>query len=149
MPSEAQTGLSQTDRRRIDEVTAAVMKAAVPKDVAAWAALYLDDAVVNPPNQPAVKGRTAIRAWLEAFPPIVELTLNNVKVEGRGDLAYVLGTYSLTIAPPGAPGPITDSGNFLTIRRRQADGRWLVEVSFFRGMGPWLFRAFPPWVPVV
>jgi uncharacterized protein (TIGR02246 family) len=141
-PSEAQIrkGLPQTDLRKIDEATQTAMKAALAKDFATWAALFLDDAVVNPPNEPAVKGRTAIRAWLEKFPPMTEFKLNNVMVEGREDLAYVLGTYTMTIAPPGAPGPVKDSGKFVTVLRKQADGQWLVAVDMFSSDLP----AAPP-----
>jgi uncharacterized protein (TIGR02246 family) len=107
------------------------VNAALARDFATWASLFLDDAVVNPPNEPAVKGRAAIRAWLEKFPPITEFKINNEKVEGREDLAYVLGTYTMTITPPGAPGPVKDSGKFVTIVRRQPDGRWLAAVDMF------------------
>ncbi|PYQ01243.1 MAG: hypothetical protein DMF82_19810 [Acidobacteria bacterium] len=142
VPSEAQTGkgLSPTDVRKINESTESAMKAALAKDSATWAALFLDDSAVYPPNEPAVKGRAAIRTWLEKLPPITEFTLINVKVEGREDLAYVLGTYTMTIAPPGAPGPIKDSGKFVTVLRRQADGRWLAAVDMFSSDLP----AAPP-----
>jgi len=133
LPFEAQTGkgLSQADVRKINEINQTAMKAALAKDFETWAALFLDDAVVNPPNEPAVKGRAAIRAWLEKLPPITEFKLNIVQVEGREDLAYVLGTYTMTIAPPGAPGPVMDSGKFVTVVRRQADGQWLCAVDMF------------------
>ena len=62
---------------------------------------------------------------------MTEFKLNNEYVEGREDLAYVLGTYTMTIAPPGAPGPVKDSGKFVTVLRRQPDGRWLVAVDMF------------------
>ena len=142
MPSEGQTGksLSEDDIRKIDELTETAMNAAVAKDFAAWASLFLDDAIVNPPNEPTVKGRAAIRAWLEKLPPITEFKLNNDKVEGREDLAYVLGTYTMTITPPGAPGPVKDSGKFVTILRRQADGKWLCVVDMFSS-------DFPPVSP--
>jgi uncharacterized protein (TIGR02246 family) len=133
LPSEAQTekSLSEADLKKIDDVTQTAMNAALARDFATWAALFLDDAVVNPPNEPAVKGRAAIRAWLEKFPPITEFKLNNEKVEGREDLAYVLGTYTMTITPPGAPGPVKDSGKFVTVVRRQRDGSWLGAVDMF------------------
>jgi uncharacterized protein (TIGR02246 family) len=142
LPSEAQIGkgLAQTDVRKIDEATQTAMKAALAKDFASWAALFLDDGVVYPPNEPAVKGRAAIRAWLEKFPPITEFNLKNVKVEGCEDLAYVLGTYTMTIAPPGAPGPVKDSGKYVSVVRRQADGRWLLAVDMFSSDLP----AAPP-----
>jgi ketosteroid isomerase-like protein len=142
LPSEAQTekGLSQTEVRMIDEATQTAMKPPSLRTSPTWAALFLDDAVVNPPNEPAVKGHAAIRAWLEKFPPITEFQLNNLKVEGRGDLAYVLGTYTMTIIPTGAPEPVKDSGKFVTVVRRQADGRWLVAVDMFSSDLP----AAPP-----
>src|ERR1043166_7805153 len=92
--SKGQTGksLPEADLKKIDDITQNAINAAPPKDFATWAALFLDDAVVNPPNEPAVKGRAAIRAWLEKFPPITEFKLNNEKVEGREDFAYILGT---------------------------------------------------------
>jgi uncharacterized protein (TIGR02246 family) len=143
LPSEAQTekGLSQTDLRKIDEATQTAMKAALAQDFATWAALFLDDAVVNPPNEPAVRGRAAIRAWLEKFPPMTEFKLNNVKVEGCEDLSYVLASYTMTIVRPGAPGPVKDSGKFVTVLRRQPDGRWLVAVDMFSSDLP---AALPP-----
>ncbi len=133
MPSQAQTakGLSQEDVKKINEATQASVKAALAKDWTAWTADYLEDAVLFPPNQPAVGGRAAIRAWAQAFPPMTSFTLSNVKVEGRDDLAYVLGTYTLTMLPIGAPGPVKDSGKFIEIRRRQPDGRWLTAADIF------------------
>src|SRR6266508_4404682 len=142
LPSEAKTckGLSQTDVRKIDEAEQTAMKAALAHDFATWAALFLDDGAAYPPNEPAVKGRAAIRAWLEKFPPITEFKLSNVKVEGCEDLAYVLGTYTMTIAPPGAPGPVKNSGKYVSVVRRQADGRWLLAVDMFSSDLP----AAPP-----
>jgi uncharacterized protein (TIGR02246 family) len=141
-PSEPETakGLSKTDVRKINEATQAAMTAALARDFATWSGLFLEDGAVYPPNEPAVKGRAAIRAWLEKFPPITEFNLNNAKVEGREDLAYALGTYTMTIAPPGAPAPVRDSGKFVTIVRRQTDGRWLVVADMFSSDLP----AAPP-----
>jgi ketosteroid isomerase-like protein len=104
LPAEGQTGksLSEADLKKIDEATQTAMNAAVARDFATWAALFLDDAVINPANEPAVKGRVAIRAWLEKFH-----------------------------TPPGAPGPVKDSGKFVTVVRKQRDGRWLGAVDMF------------------
>jgi uncharacterized protein (TIGR02246 family) len=133
LPSQGETGksLSEADLKKIDEATQTAMNAALARDFATWAALFLEDAVINPPNEPAVKGRTAIRAWLEKFPPMTEFKLKNEKVEGRDDLAYLLGTYAMTTTPPGAPGQVKDSGKFVTVLRRQPDGRWLCAVDMF------------------
>jgi ketosteroid isomerase-like protein len=116
LPSEGETGksLSEADLKKIDDITQAAMNSALARDFTTWAALFLDDAVVNPPNEPAVKGRAAIRAWLEKFPAMTEFKLNNEKVEGTEDLGYVLGTYSMTITPPkGRPGQSRTPANLL------------------------------------
>jgi hypothetical protein len=42
-----------------------------------------------------------------------------------------LGSYTMAITPPGAPGPVKDTGKFVTILRRQADGKWLGVVDMF------------------
>src|SRR2546423_6199552 len=57
---------------------------------------------------------------------MIEFKLNNEKIEGRENLAYVLGTYTMTITPLGAPGPVKDAGKTVTIVRRQPDGGGLV-----------------------
>ena len=143
LPSEAQTAkaLSQADVTKINELSEILVKAALAKDWATHADLYTDDAVVIPPNEPPVKGRAAIRAWLEKFPPITEFKFDNVKVEGRDDLAYVVGTYAFTLAPPGAPGPVKATGRYVEIRRRQPDGKWLIAVDIFNSDLP---IAAPP-----
>ena len=143
LPSEAQTGkaLSQADVSKINEVSQSQVKAALAKDWTAFAAVYLDDAVLNPPNEPAVKGRAAIRVWAAQFPPMTDFKVSLVKVDGRDDLAYVLGTYTMTIAPLGAPGPVKDSGKYVEVRRRQPDGRWLIAVDIFNSDLP---AAAPP-----
>ena len=132
--------MSQAEVSKINEVTQTFVKAALAKDWATLAALYIDDAVLNPPHEPAVKGRTAIREWFEKFPPLTDFKASNVKVEGGDDLAYVLGTYTMTIAPPEAPGAINDSGKYVEVRRRQPDGRWLIAVDIFNSDLP----ASPP-----
>jgi uncharacterized protein (TIGR02246 family) len=142
LPSGAQTekGLSPADVSKINEVSRSQVKAALAKDWPSFAAIYTDDAVLNPPNEPAVKGRAAIQAWAEKFPPMTDFTLSNVQMEGCGDLAYVLGSYTMTITPPGAAGPVKDSGKYVEIRRRQPDGKWLIAVDIFNSDLP----AEPP-----
>jgi hypothetical protein len=58
LPSDGETakGLSEADIRKIDDVTQTAVNAALARDFATWAALFLDDAVIYPPNEPAVKG---------------------------------------------------------------------------------------------
>jgi ketosteroid isomerase-like protein len=100
------------------------------------AALYTENATFMPPNGGIVEGRAAIRAWFEAFPPMAEFSLTPVEIDGRGDLAYERGTYALTIAAGTGKPAVSDHGKYLVIKRRQADGTWLVAVDIFNSDVP-------------
>src|SRR6185295_18370061 len=122
---------SQGDIGKINEGTQTFVRGALGKNWGAVAALYTDDAVLNPPHAPRVNGRSPIKAWFEQFPPMTAFKASNGMVDGLDDLAYVVGEYTMTIVPPGAPGPINDSGKYVEIRRKQPDGSWLITVDIF------------------
>ena len=91
--------LSSADLTAIGQVSDAFLKGFAARDFAAVAGLYLEDGVLNAPSHPALKGRTAVRAFLEAFPPVRDFTTTRDLVDGRRDLAFVYGTYTMTVAP--------------------------------------------------
>ena len=122
--------LSEADRAAIEATSKAFVEGVNAKDWAAVAATYTEDAVLMPPNGPAVAGRANIQAFLEAFPPISDFNFENVEVEGQGDMAYVRGVFTMTITPEGGY-PITDTGKYIEIRKKQADGSWLLHRDIF------------------
>jgi ketosteroid isomerase-like protein len=131
-PLRAQTaGLSEKDRAAIRDQTVAFAKAINSADWPGAAALYTDSANFMPPNQPPVTGPSAIQGWMKAFPPIKEFVTNIAELDGRGDLAFARGTYSLTFTPPGAPGPVKDNGKYVVVFRRQQDGSWKMSADIF------------------
>ena len=81
-----------------------------------------------PPNQPAVVGRPAIRDFNATFPPVSAFSLTNQVIDGVGDLAYVRGRYRMTLAIEGSA---PDSGKYIEIRGRQADGSWKFTADIF------------------
>lgn len=124
-------GLSGADLEAQKGISSAFVKHVLAKDWDALAAMYAEDAILCPPNQPAVKGRAAIKAWMATLPPVTEFKATDVRVEGHGDLAYAHGVYEMTLMPPGAPGPVKDAGKYVDIRKKQKDGRWLYSVDIF------------------
>jgi len=108
----------------------------VGRDFDAVVALYTEDAVFMPPNQPAVRGRAALKTWMAAFPRVTACKLNTERIDGRADLAYVRGGFEMTLHPEGAPEPVISRGKFLEIRRRQANGEWLLETDIFNSDHP-------------
>lgn len=119
-------GLNDQDKAAIRKVVDDATKIATsPKaDFVAYAKLYYtEDATVLTSNMPPVQGRPAIQAMLESFPPLSAFKADIVDLDGRGDLAYVRGNYTMTLAPPGAPA-MTDKGKYVEVWKKGADGIW-------------------------
>lgn len=106
----------------------------------AWAGIFSDDAILQPPNGPTVAGRAALEPWGRAFPPIESVTWPNVRVHGDGNMAYGTSDYELKLKDV----PAADHGKQLAVLRRGAGGKWeVVAVSFNSDLPP----AAPPPAP--
>jgi len=130
----APTGLTETDKAAIQKVLDEAVRIgnSPTKDWAAYVrAYYTEDAVVLPPNGPAVQGWASMEPFFASFPPMSDFRPEIIEVEGRGDLAYVRGAYSMMLTPPGAPEPIKDTGKYIEIWRKRADGSWRVIRDIF------------------
>ncbi len=113
-------------RKTIEEADARQMSAFVTKDLAAATANYAADAMVLAPNGPAVSGRENIEAaFKEMFNTMSNLKWTIARVDASGDLAYEVGNYTATVQMPGMPA-MEDKGKFVTVWKRQADGKWMI-----------------------
>ncbi len=89
------------------------------------AAQYAEDGELMLGGSPVAKGRAAIAAAVSGLAPMKpSLKLTLVSVAANGPMAIERGTYDMTIQPPGASGPMTESGNFI-VHWHQVDGKWL------------------------
>lgn len=132
----AQTGgLTKQDLASINDATAALEKAIASRNGKAAGALYADNAQLYAPGFPVVQGRAGIEGALALLGALSNLTLKNTGVDGRGDVAYVQGTFTATLPPSGAANAQPAVGYFLDVRRKQADGRWLIVVQMLSGGG--------------
>lgn len=125
--------LSDTDRVAIQEVAdeaVAIMNSPTPDLDAYTRTYYAEDAVVLPPNGPMVSGQAAIASFLKSFPPITSFEFTLVHVEGTPDMAWVQGAYDMTMTPEGSE-PINDTGKYIEIWKKQADGGWKVVRDIF------------------
>jgi uncharacterized protein (TIGR02246 family) len=124
----APTENRDADVQAVKDTEAAWMKDAATKDADKFAATYADDGTVLLPNAPAISGKDNIKAALKPMmtDPNFALTFQATKVDvGKGgDLAYTRGTYSMTMTDPKTKQPVTDHGKYVTIFRKQADGKW-------------------------
>jgi uncharacterized protein (TIGR02246 family) len=113
--------------------------AAAKNDLEATLSYYSDDAVLLPPNAPIAANKQAIRNdWAGMLGPATAISWKASKVEAAtsGDMAYVHGTYQLTIKDPkGGPG-VSDKGKFVEVWKKQADGKWKCAVDTFNSDVP-------------
>lgn len=125
--------LLETDRA----LAAAYATSATPLDTIF--ASFTEDARVLAPDLPMAEGWEASRAVfarLEALPGYsLEYSPSLAEVGSAADLGYTLGTYRMTL-PDGDGGLVEIRGKYLSLWRRQADGRWKIAVDVFNADGP-------------
>lgn len=98
-------------------------------DAAAVAAFYANDAIQMPANEPDIVGKEAWQSSLQAFFDQFTIKGNTSEVleaEIAGDLAFVRGTYVITVSPKAGGKPTQYSGKFVHIFKRQPDGAWKI-----------------------
>jgi ketosteroid isomerase-like protein len=122
--TKPKSALSDADVTAIRTNIDAYVKALLASDWDAWGKTLLPDVVVMPPNHAPLVGRDAAVAYIKTFPKLTALTPHAEEVTGEGDLAYVRGTYVLSMIFPNGSSA-SDSGSVVSIHRRQSDGTWL------------------------
>jgi len=126
---QQRAGLSDKDMAAIRQVSDQAVKMAIGPN-ADWGAYvsfyYTEEAKVLVPGMPILEGRAAIKAAFAAMGTILDEKWNPLSIEGHGDLAYEVGTYSYTVIPPGMSAPVTEYGKGITVWGKQTDGTWKV-----------------------
>lgn len=93
-------------------------------------AYYADDAVLMVPGMPATTGKDAIRTSIQQMLTDPALTLkfqaSKVDVAKSGELGYTQGSYTMTMTNSTTRRVMSDHGSYVTVYRKQADGKWKV-----------------------
>jgi ketosteroid isomerase-like protein len=121
-----------TDETGLIKLDADWSNAVAAKDVEKTMSYYADDALMMPPNIPALTGKQSIRTlWkslLEA--PGFAGGWKATKAEVSGDLSYVTGTYEITETDDSGKA-MTDKGKYLKVWKKQPDGSWKCVADMF------------------
>lgn len=106
-------------------------------DAAGVAALYTDDATVLPPNSEMIQGRQAIQSyWSDGIQMgLKDASFTTVNVGGGGDMAYEIGKYTIKIQAASQEA-MTDSGKYVVVWKRQADGTWKLQADIWNSSMP-------------
>lgn len=113
------------------------VEAFINGDAAALAALYAEDGMRMAPYEETVQGKAAIEAvFSEMFMASTarELTLTTTDYGASGNLAYSVGTYSLSFEMEG--GQVLDEGKYLTVSKQVPDGTWEVYAQIWNSNLP-------------
>ena len=118
----------------LSELAAKYLQAMNRGDADGLAVLYTEDAIRMQTNSKAKVGRDAIRLFAAADYADTnwDMQLRVDESEYSGDLAFVRGTYALSVSPKDAPSQIyQEVGKWMDVMRRQEDGSWLIarEIS--------------------
>jgi uncharacterized protein (TIGR02246 family) len=124
-------GLTPDDTAAVEAAADAYVAAMNAGDWTRVAGSFAEDAVRIPPHEEPHRGRASIQTWLGGIEELVSYELTRDVLDGSDGLAYVRGRYAITLRPAGAPGPISDEGDFLEIWRRDADGAWRVAEAMW------------------
>ena len=131
-PTQEAAGLSEEDVAAIRSLIDSYEQAVIAGDYQAAAAVWAEDVIRMPPNVPMIQGKAAMMEEFEARTYVVEeFDQAFEEIDGRDGLAYARGPYSITLAIPGYPEPVSDTGKSLAILRQQADGSWVMTIGIF------------------
>ena len=108
-------------RTWLEQVTAAVNA----ESTEAILALYADDAVFSPPDAPPLDIDQLRSLYDILFTEnTFQFTTEALDVVVSGDLAVLRASYDETVTPRGAGDSVHNSGSWLIVLRKQADGSW-------------------------
>jgi ketosteroid isomerase-like protein len=95
---------------------------------------WTDDAQVYPPGLPGIRGKAALRSYVEgalALPGFhITWTTPEASLSPDGRMAWLLSANAVTLPGPEG-GPVTTRGRGVTVWRRDADGEWRCAVDIW------------------
>lgn len=109
-------------------------KAYADKDMNTLAGEYTDDAALAGPGDPlattGVDRRKSIGALINDANFKLTFASDRVLVASSGDLASSRGHYTITMTDKATSKPVTSSGSYLTVYKKQDDGAWKAVEDF-------------------
>lgn len=128
-PSPAPT---EEDREALMHIDRAWAAAAATGNIDSIVAYWADDAIVLPPDQPAVVGKQAIRVFVQQSAAIPGFSITwapeQATISTGGDIGYMIERNTVTFAD--STGAIhTQYGKAVTIWRKGQAGEWKCVVD--------------------
>ena len=111
-----------------------VLAASEGRDIERILSFWTDDAVVLPPDLPAIIGKAALRQYVESSLRVpgfrITWSTDEAVLSPDGQFAYLLGNNAVTMDDPTGE-PVTTKGRAVTIWQRGTDGEWRCAVDIW------------------
>lgn len=109
------------------------------QDPEKFASYVAADGTVHFPGMPKATGTAAIRDHAKQMMSTpgfsVKWTASTAEVSASGDIGYTVGAYTATMNNP-AGNAVSETGKYVTIWKKQADGSWKVVEDIFNADTP-------------
>ena len=127
------TSVHETDVNLIRELWIEYASALTAGDMERWISLWISGGIEMQAAGLLLSGTEQIRA---ASQPVMdlfdtEMTISPEDVRIHGDCAYSYGSYKHAMTPKEGGESICNTGRFLTILEKQANGSWKIAIACF------------------
>ncbi len=125
----------QDVRREIERLDAAIEKVVLDNDYDAQLEYFTDDVIIDPPFDPPIRGKQALREAFERNKK-EHVTYHSFKTNTEdlwvcGDKVYARGTGRMTISSLQTKEPKGIYGSFFVIWEKQKDGSYKIAFQVF------------------
>ena len=122
----------QAEEQRLMQTSREWSQAAASGNMDAVLGYFADDAVLIGDSHPPVRGRDALRSYLDESSKIpgFKISWEPIEAEVSGDMGYLIERTQVTMNGPDGQ-PVTQNLQAVTIWRKQPDGSWknVVDMS--------------------
>ena len=127
------TGLSEEDITAVMIATEQYGASIIEGDFEKMKTLMDGKMTLMPPNSPSAEGIEASVQVMQNGPSI-QGSINPDHIEGAGNLAYVRGTFDITLLINDST-EISDQGKYIEVWKKQTDGSWKIVVDIYNSDG--------------
>ena len=134
MNAKSHADLAAEKARLLQRDAEWVLAASEGRDVERILSFWTDDAVVLPPDLPAIVGKAALRQYVESSLQVpgfrITWSTDEAVLSSDGQFAYLLVNNAVTMHDP-TLASVTTKGRAVTIWQRGTDGEWRCAVDIW------------------
>ena len=114
------------DHKDVHDIAARLEAAFNAGDAVALASLYSDTAILMPPNEPMVRGRTDIQAWFEhALLRLRSVRIVPIESTVEADQGFQVGTFTSALSSSGKQAGALPGKYVLVLTNHE--GQWKIQ----------------------